>query len=541
VLILVWRFEVCNSWFVSNLASCRRLPATVPDLSNRPRQLIFLTSLDSQLNDFLNEIHQIARLEPSIVERIDEDLDLHAKKKKLLRLADAQFLAGQTPDLPKLQLQLRELKIDNIELETGRPRTEAYLVYLFLMLRGFNGGCKDQQARLLLEESITLRLWLEHLGLELPPASTLSDNLNAVSNQSRALIQQAQMRYILQQGLDDFQKCFIDSTAVEANTERPTDSTILVKLIARVCTTGGNLHRLDLPDMNQIGLLEQQEELRQLSQQIHFLSGKAHGEAKRKKLYFHLLRRARRVRKRLLRDLESVRRHLEGRVDLPPSRRVMAEEALCLIADDLAALELAADVCERRIVEQEKVPVAEKIISLSDSDASFIVKGGWNTVVGYRPQLARSGRGFVTGLVLPRGNAADSLHLIAMVKEQITNTGVIPWLSSADDGYSSQQGREEVLGLGVKVVSISGAKGKKLIEAQQWKSQPYRQARAERSAIESLVFTLKEGFEFAQMMRRTHKNVLAEMLEKVLAYNISQIIRVRKKLSEQQEMERAAA
>ena len=36
------------------------------------------------------------------MERIDEDLDLHAKKKKLLRLADAQFLAGQTPDLPKL-------------------------------------------------------------------------------------------------------------------------------------------------------------------------------------------------------------------------------------------------------------------------------------------------------------------------------------------------------------------------------------------------------------------------------------------------------
>jgi hypothetical protein len=79
---------------------------------------------------------------------------------------------------------------------------------------------------------------------------------------------------------------------------------------------------------------------------------------------------------------------------------------------------------------------------LSDSDASFIVKGGWNTVVGYRPQLARSGRGFVTGLVLPRGNAADSPHLFTMVKEQITNTGVTPSLASADDGYSTQQGRE---------------------------------------------------------------------------------------------------
>jgi hypothetical protein len=537
----VQRAQICNSQIVSTLASYGRLPATVPDLAYRPRQLVFLTPIDSQLNDFLNEIHQIALYEPSIVECIDEDLDLHAKKKKLLRLADAQFLAGQTPDLPKLQLQLRELKIDDIQLETGRPRTDAYIVYLFLMLRGFNGGCKDQHALLLLQESITLKLWLDHLGLELPPASTLSDNLNAVSNQTRGLIHQVQLRYIAQRGLDDFQKCFVDSTAVEANTERPTDSTILIRLIARVCSTGGNLHRLDLLDMNQIGLLEQQEELRRLSQQIDFLSGKARGAAKRKKFYFQLLRRVRRLRKRLLRDLESVRRNLEGRTDLPPSRRLMAEEALCLITEDLTALEQTAHVCERRVMEEEKVPVAEKIISLSDADASFIVKGGWNTVVGYRPQLARSGRGFVTALVLPRGNAADSPHLFPMVKEQITNTGVIPAMASADDGYSSQEGLEEVLRVGVKVVSISGAKGKKLIEARQWKSQPYRQARAERSAIESLVFTLKEGFEFGAMVRRTHVNVLAEMLEKVLAYNIFQIVRVRKKLSEPQELQRAAA
>jgi hypothetical protein len=140
---------------------------------------------------------------------------------------------------------LRELKLDDVDLETGRPRTEAYIVYLFLMLRSLIGGCKDQHARLLQE---------------------------------------------------DFQKCFIDSTAVEANTERPTDSTILVRLIARVCT-GGNPHRIDLPDMHPIGLLEQQQELRHLNQQIHFLNGKARAEAKRKKLYFQLARRVRRLRK----------------------------------------------------------------------------------------------------------------------------------------------------------------------------------------------------------------------------------------------------
>ena len=95
--------------------------------------------------------------------------------------------------------------------------------------------------------------------------------------------------------------------------------------------------------------------------------------------------------------------------------------------------------------------------------------------------------------------------------------------------------------MGSKWSASAEPKGKRLLEAQQWKSRPYRQARAERSAIESLVFTLKEGFEFGEMARRTHENVLAEMLEKVLAYNISQIIRVRKKLSEAEQMERAAA
>jgi hypothetical protein len=33
--------------------------------------------------------------------------------------------------------------------------------------------------------------------------------------------------------------------AKRKKTERPTDSTILVRLIARICTTGGNLHRVD--------------------------------------------------------------------------------------------------------------------------------------------------------------------------------------------------------------------------------------------------------------------------------------------------------
>lgn len=347
--------------------------------------------------------------------------------------------------------------------------------------------------------------------------------------------------YIAREELDDFRKCFIDRTAAEANSARPTDSSLMVRLIARLCTVGANLHRLGLPVIKQIGLEQQQRDLPSMSQQIVFLNGKGRATARRQRLYFQFIRRVRRLRKRLVSDFAPVREHFESRSDLWPSRRLAAQALLESIAADLADLAQAAAVCERRVMEEEKVPAQEKIISLSDADASFIVKGGWDWLLGYRPQLARSGRGFVSALILPAGNAADSPQLLPMVQAQIAHTAVTPAMVSVDDGYSSQEGREAVQALGVELVSISGAKGKKLIDAGQWKSAPYRQARAERSAIESLIFTLKEGFEFGALMRRGREAVRAEMLEKVLAYNLTQMIRVKKRLRQAQEELRAAA
>ena len=149
------------------------------------------------------------------------------------------------------------------------------------------------------------------------------------------------------------------------------------------------------------------------------------------------------MRKRLLRDLEAVRAPRAGRGDLAPSRRLPAEAALEMISGDLRALAQAAEACERRVQEGEKVAAEEKIISLSDADAAFIVKGSWNSVVGYRPQLARSGRGFVSALVLPVGNAADSPQLVRMVNEHISNTGVTPWLVASMMAIAAGTGGRE--------------------------------------------------------------------------------------------------
>ena len=57
-----------------------------------------------------------------------------------------------------------------------------------------------------------------------------------------------------------------------------------------------------------------------------------------------------------------------------------------------------------------KVDIKDKIVSLSDEDASMIVKGQRDPVVGYKPQIGRSENGFITAIIVPEGNASDSGH-----------------------------------------------------------------------------------------------------------------------------------
>ena len=126
--------------------------ASIPVLPSQPLPRLFLMPVDSPLREFLVETHRTVEFVPAILDHIEADLDAHGLEKKLLREADRRFLEGQTLDLHSLKIELRDLDPTKLHLEIGRPRMEPYLVYLFLVLRGRFGGCKDQAARLLQEE-----------------------------------------------------------------------------------------------------------------------------------------------------------------------------------------------------------------------------------------------------------------------------------------------------------------------------------------------------------------------------------------------------
>lgn len=503
--------------------------------------MLFLSPGDSDLRSFVAEAHDLLAAYPSLIAHAEADLDAHGCAKKALREADAAWLAAQSE--PLLGLPREPVEIPDaarLRLAQGRPRTPGYVVLIAVLLRGYFGaGFKSCDAATMMAESTTLRVLFANLGMRMPAASTLTELVNAITNKTRERLLQAQLARVLGLGWDDFSTMFQDSTHVEGNTTWPTDSRLLVAFTTRVLRVGASLARLGLPAFDAQTLSKSRVHLAAmitLDRDIDMSKGTRKGERLRTDRYKKILWRAKRTQKRLGAAVAQVAAAL-AMLNVLPSRRVMAERVVKQLRGDVEALAKIITNCEARVIHEQKVPMADKTLSVSDPDVGFIAKGQRVPVIGYKPQLARSGAGFITGLLLPKGNAADSDQLVPMVDEVTRLTGVAPKTLSVDDGYASKANMEAMKARGLDVISINGSKGRALTKRSDWNSDDYALARDARSGIESLMYTLKQGFNFDEVARRGLDAAHGELLEKALAYNFCHVARMRRANADAQQQE----
>ena len=496
-----------------------RTRPTVPAFPFAPVTPLFLSTVDSDLHAFLEETHHLIQGEPSLVKAVDKDLDAHALRKKAMRVADARWLAEQTRKLPGIPEPSQEPD-DPRALRQGRSRTPAYVVLIALFLRGFWGaGFKSAKVTSQMVESITLRVFFTNLDLDMPGRSTLTELVNAVSNDTRLLVLDAQVARAFRLNLDDFETFLQDSTHVDGNTTWPTDSRLMVDLVTRLIRIGEGLERVDLSPIECAKIQARLNKMIRLNREIEFSHGKKNGKRDRRRRYEKMLRMSQRILSWLTPEVDQ--RAVEvNALDVPPSRQAVAVRAVERLQGDLEALQKVCAACESRVLHDKNVPISDKVLSLSDPDAGFIAKGQRETVIGYKPQLARSGAGFVTGLHLPQGNAPDSKNFLPMVDEVIARTKVTPKVVSVDDGYASAANKKALEDRNIEVISINGAKGRALTSTDDWESDLFGEARNKRSAVESLMYTLKQGFDFGEVARRGLFAVYGELLEKALAYNV---------------------
>ena len=494
---------------------------------------LFLPVCGSDFSDFLDQIEKLARFAPEILTAIERDLDRMAIGKKKMRRAQSRHDLEKTPEITGLQLEDSEVNDYEFTLEEGRPRMPAYLVYVFVRIKGYLGGSvTSREAVTFIRESMSLYSFLRNRGYSLPAPNTILDNTRAVSNRTRELMLEKQVEFIQSEGLDDFQDMTFDSTQVEANSAWPTDSGILTGLISRAHKLGQKLDNFGLPNFSVWWTKQWLKKMRSLNLRINLMAGKPRLKNRNKKTRQHY--------RRLLDFGRQAAAHLDGELTrleetyrpyefIPPRQRATLERLLNQIREDIEDAGRVIAYAEERVFEGKVGRSRDKVLSLADKSAAYIEKGGREAVIGYKPQIARSREGFIAGLIVREGNPADKSELLPLFNDVVGRTGVIPEVVSADDGYAFAASRNAILDRGVKIMSLSGSRGKRIIGEEDWEREEYREARRLRSAVESLMFVAKHCFEFGRVSRRGLEAVRAELLEKALAYNTYRITYLRRR------------
>jgi len=488
---------------------------------------LFATVEDSNFARFLEETLRIVQDNPRLLAMIEDDQDRHAKKKKHMRLKDKRWRNNQQSTLNGMEEPGEDIpEPEELTLEGGRPRTEPIVVYILLVTRGYLGGVSSRQFQDFVAESRTLEVVMTNVGRdEVPARSTVSENVNGVSNETRRAIHRCQLEAITDEGLDDCQELSVDSTAVWADTAYPTDASILVKLAHRAVKQASRFEQLDeslenyQPHWTGFWL----DKMRTCQYEIQH----ANHDGTYKKWYRTLYNETQKIRDHLQQEADAFDKRFEPE-EFAPSRRKKIQQNQQAIRRDLNAIQQVLEYSRDRVLNNGSTAASKKVLSVADPDASWITKGGRDPVVGYRPRISRSSQGFVTELNVPVGNPSDSTQLVDAVNAHEANTGVTPDEVIADDGYANQAQRERLMDREeIEEVCITGAKGKRMISDERWENESYQQMRRKRSAVESSIFALKDGFCFGQLARRGANAVRAELLEDVIAYNFCHMQRVR--------------
>lgn len=481
----------------------------------------------SQTANLVYEVGRLLTFAPEITTKVKNDLDVAGIKKKQSRQKDKEWILEQSHK-GLFSSEIDQVGEDVVLLNTGRPRIPDDLVVFFLFFRGMFSGFRAKISKELRAESFTLTALIYQIGLKkCPSETTIVENCNMIALSTIRYILKKQIELYFVDRLDAFREFYIDSTSTKANSLWPTESGLVLNFAVRLSSTFQYLFENYQVGRKLISKIEKHlKSIRSLHLLISMGTGKRNSKQKRKKHYKKIVK----LGKELLIEFTDNILEFENditQLNILPSEKDHIKIFLEMARQDIEDLRKTIENAEKRVLKCEKVKQADKILSISDSDAAIISKGEREPVLGYKPNVSRSKNGFIVAIEVPVGNAADSSVAVGMVEKSIDNTGFVPNVVSFDDGYTSANNKDELEEMGISIVSFSGSKGKKVSGEDEYCQAEFLQARNARSMVESSMNELKNTHNLASHSRRGLENVRCECIEVALAHNTITAARLR--------------
>ncbi len=334
-----------------------------------------------------------------------------------------------------------------------------------------------------LADSMTFRTFARLERTQHPSASTLQENIKSLSEQTWEAINQALVASASKTGIEKGRTVRIDSTAVECDIHYPTDSSLLqdgIRVITRLLIEGKRLSH---------------------TPGYHFSD---HRRVVKKRVLKIKDSRKEKVRRSCYKDLldfaELVRGYGADAVavlggfessDLEP-----VIQARILVEKLERALDLLArimDQTRRRVINGERVPADEKIVSFFECHSDIVEKGNRETVYGHKVFLTGGESGLILDCMIERGNPADASMFVPLMDRQKEIYGRFPRQVAADGGFACETNLKAAKKHGIKDIAFAKRRGISILEMvkSRW---VYKKLRNFRAGIEANISVLKRAF-----------------------------------------------
>jgi IS5 family transposase len=339
--------------------------------------------------------------------------------------------------------------------------------------------------------------------------SVLNKNIKALSERTWQTVNQELIGYAKDQNIEKGRQVRIDCTVVESNIHSPSDSSLLwdaVRVLTRL------LHRTK----DDFGVT-----------QLRFQD---HCRRAKKRMVAIQYAKSNKARKPFYKDLLKVTRmcigYAHSAIDLIYT--TPATVSMMLLAGDLKQYikltQKVIDQTERRVLNDEKVPASDKIVSLFEPHTDIIVKDRRETFYGHKVCLTGGASNLIIDCMVTDGNPADSTLTETMFHRQKEIYGRYPLKAALDGGFASKKNLETAKDMNIKDVCFAKKRGLKVQDMchSQW---VYKRLRRFRAGIESGISWIKRCFGFARCTWKGLRSFKSYVWASIVSANLLTIAR----------------
>ena len=333
----------------------------------------------------------------------------------------------------------------------GRPSTPVEVILRMLVVMRLYRRSYEQ-AEYFVNDSPVLRQFCRVYLEKVPDDTTLIEWANVIGPETVVRINDRVVRLARSLKVTRGRKLRVDTTAVETDIHFPTDSGLIgdgVRVVSRLLRRAKAALGEAATGLKE-AFRSRVRSVRKLSQQLHRIARRKdqQGREALKAAYGRLVAVAKRTGAQGRRVLEALR----GHGDAPGASR-LAERS----GEVLPRLKQGIGQAERRVLKDDPVPAAEKLLSLFEPHTQVIprFKAGKPVEFGRKIRLDEVEGGIISGYsVLEKGGGQDQAHLADSLTNHVKQFGGSPRVLAADRGMSSSANERLAKGAGIRHVAL---------------------------------------------------------------------------------------